>query len=117
MNLREEIPAMFQSYIELSKTLGASPVLYVITDTTDLTSVAFSDLVFVLSESRVMRSHRTDGQSVRLMLVGAGNLFELAAKAMGQLQYGSQWMRLFPTLGDALAAARAELGEPAPAGN
>jgi hypothetical protein len=115
MELRQEVPAMFQDLIALTQSLDGYPWLYIVVDATKAGAFSFGDIVYILSESRVTIPHRRADMAVRLMLIGSGMLLDLAAKAMSQLQYGGYQMRLFPTLDQALETAQDELAEQAAA--
>lgn len=108
--LRVEIPRMFRDLITHLPGIDG-PCLYVITDATRGDAPSFGDIVFILGESRVMLPHRRDNLPVRLLLVGTSPFLGMVTRAMGQFQYGGYHMTLFPTLDDALAAARQELAE------
>ncbi len=111
MNLHEEIPWMFQRFIELRDTLENSSVYYVVLDTATSrgTRYSFGDVVFILGEARIASRQKRPDMEARLMLVGGGMLLDMAAKAMAQLQYGSYAMRLYATVEEALSTARAEI--------
>ena len=111
IDYREESPWMFQRFVEIRDTdLEGYSRYYTIIDTNGV-KVGFSDMVFIMGESRIARQQRREDRPVTLVLVGSGGLMELASKAAGQRQYGSYSMRLFTSLEDALESIRAELDE------
>jgi hypothetical protein len=111
LNIQDDVPRMFQRFIELRNTeLEDYSRSFTIIDANDA-KLGFSDIVFVLGESRAAREHRREDRPVSLSLVGSGWLIELAAKAMGQSQYGGRGMRMYTSVDAALEAIRAELAE------
>jgi hypothetical protein len=111
MNYQEEAPWMFQRFVELrDAALEGYSRYYTIIDTNGV-KAGFSEIVFMLGESRTARQNRREDRPVSLALIGSGGLMEMAAKAMSQRQYGGTGMRLFNTLDAALETIRAELAE------
>jgi hypothetical protein len=111
LNLHEEIPWMFQKFLELRDTIENSRIYYVVIDTATSRGAKynFGEVVFILGEARTASRQKRPDMEARLMLVGGGVLIDMAAKAMAQLQYGSYAMRMYATVEDALSTARAEL--------
>jgi len=111
MDYHQDTPWMFQQFIELRDTeLEGYSRYYTIINTNGVKS-GFSDIVFMLGESRAARQNRREDRPVSLALVGSGGLMEMAAKAMGQSQYGGYGMRLYTSLDTALVDIRAELAD------
>ena len=78
MNIQDEAPRMFQRFIELRDTeLESYPRSFTIIDANE-SKLGFSDIVFVLGESRAAREQRREDRPVSLSLVGSGWLIELA---------------------------------------
>jgi hypothetical protein len=111
INIREDIPAMFRGLSSVMLTAAREEILCVISDTTNAEPLCFGDMVFILSEVRMMARVRGGQQAVHLMLVGSDSFMDLAAKSMSQPEHGGFRIRVFATLDEALAAARMELAE------
>ena len=111
MNHQEEGPRMFQRLAEIRNTEMVDYSHYYIVIDTNGVKTGFSDIVIMLSEMRNARQRHEGGQPVKVILVGSGQMIELATSAMGQAQYGGYGGRLFTSLGEALDSVRAELAE------
>jgi hypothetical protein len=109
INIREDIPAMFRGLNSVIIDAAGEEVLYVISDTTNAEPLRFGDMVFVLSEARMMTKVRSEQQAVQLILVGSDSFMNVAAKAMSQPQHGGFRIQVFGTLDEALTTARLEL--------
>jgi hypothetical protein len=113
INIREDIPAMFRSLSSVMLAAAREEVLYVISDTTNAEPLRFGDMVFILSEARMMARVRGAQQPVHLILVGSDSFMDLAAKSMSQPEHGGFRIQIYGTLDEALAAARMDLAEQA----
>ena len=85
---------------------------YLILDVRDA-RLSFSSLVMLLADARSeikeMGGKAFIDENMEYLFVGDGDLTELAVKALEQEQYGSIEARLFATIKEALAYARAEI--------
>jgi len=111
LNHQEEGPQMFRRLAEIRNTeMEGHSHYYLVIDTNGV-KTGFSDIVIMLSEMRNARRQHEGGQPVKVILVGSGQMIELATAAMGQAQYGGYGGRLFTSLDEALDSVRAELAE------
>ena len=110
MDYYQEMPVMFARILELRDSIQGFPKYYVIIDMTGM-KVDFSEVVFSLSEARKASQKRRPEFPMRLHLVGSGELFEFAANALAQTQYGEYNAPLVNNIEDALDAIRADLGK------
>ncbi len=110
MDFYKEMPPMFERILELRDTIQGCPKYYTIINMTGI-KVNFSEMVFSLGEVRKASQKRRPDLPIGLHLVGSGELFEMAAKAMAQLQYGGYAAPLHASLEEALKAIRAELAK------
>jgi hypothetical protein len=113
ISIREDIPEMFRSLSSVMLAAAEEEVLYVISNTTSAEPLRFGDMVFILSEVRMMTRVRGGHQEIHLILVGSDSFMDLAAKSMSQPEYGGFRIQIYGTLDEALAAARMDMAEQA----
>lgn len=111
LEFRDEIAPMLKRIVELRDTITEPLSRYCIVFDISRYNMTFSDVVFGLGELRSVRDLRRPDMPAHLMVVGAGAVIEMAAKAFAQAQYGAYQSRLFVSLEDALAAARATIAQ------
>lgn len=110
MDFYKEIPEMFARILELRDSIQDHPMYYTIVDLTDI-KADFSEIVFALSEARKASQKRRPGFPNSVHLVGSGRLFEMAANALAQAQYGEYSAPLHSTMEEALAAVQADISK------
>ena len=108
VDYQTQVPAMFARILELRDAIVDSPRYYVIIDMSHL-KPGFGDIVFSLGEARKASMLRRPDIVISLHLVGSGDLFEMVAGALSQMQYGGYGAPLHKSIEEALAAVRAEI--------
>ena len=109
VNYDKDFPSMFARILELRDTLQGFAKYYTVIDLTGL-KPSFSELVFSLGEARKASKQRRADLPNEIHLVGSGDLFEMASKALSQMQYGGYSAPLHASVEEALKAIR---GKPA----
>jgi len=110
MDFYQEMPAMFAHILELRDTIQNQPKYYTIIIMTGI-KAGFSEIVFSLGEARKTSQKRRLELPIELHLVGAGEIFEMAANALAQIQYGGYAAPLHSNVEEALVAIRADMGK------
>jgi hypothetical protein len=103
-----EVPAMFAQILELRDTIVGSPKYYVLIDISRV-KPNFSEVTFALGEVRKASMKRRADLPISLHLAGEGGLFNLLAKSMSQMQYGSYVAPLHPNVPEALGIIRSQI--------
>lgn len=107
MRFFKEIPEMFARILELRDTIQGFPRYYVIVDMTGI-KAGFTEIVFSLGEARKASQKRHPEFPVKLHLVGSGELFEMVANALSQIQYGGYSAPLHTNMEEARNAIRVD---------
>jgi hypothetical protein len=110
MDYYKEMPLMFARILELRDTIQGCPKYYTIIDMTGI-KADFSEIVFSLGEARKTSQKRRADLPISLHLVGSGDLFEMVANALAQIQYGGYAAPLHKTRGEALVAIHADMAK------
>jgi len=105
MNFYQEIPDMFAQILELRDSIQGHSKYYTIIDMTGI-KADFSEIVFSLGEARKASQQRRPDLPNQVHLVGSGDLFEMVAKALAQIQYGGYSAPLHANTEEALEAVR-----------
>ena len=113
MDFYQEIPQMFARILELRDTLQPVPPKYYPVIVMTGIKAGFTEIVFSLGEARKTSQKRRPDTAASVHLVGAGDLFEMVANALGQRQYGGYAAPLHSSKEEALSAIRAELARTA----
>jgi hypothetical protein len=108
MDFYQQIPDMFARILELRDNLQGYKKYYVIINMTGI-KADFSEIVFSLGEARKTSQKRRPDMAISLHLVGAGDLFEMVANALSQIQYGGYTAPLHASSEEALKAIRSEM--------
>jgi hypothetical protein len=111
MDYYKEIPEMFSHILELRETIQDRPKYYLVIDMTGI-KADFSEIIFALGEARKTSQKRRPDLPVDMHLVGSGELFELVANALAQLQYGGYSAPLHKTAEEAMNLIQADLAKP-----
>ena len=106
VDYRQDIPDMFTCILELRDTLKSYSKYYTIVDVTGI-KPNFSELLFSLGEARKASQKRRPEFPNEIHMVGSGELFEMAANALSQIQYGGYTAPLHANVEEALNAIRA----------
>ena len=106
VDYRQDIPDMFTRILELRDTLKSYSKYYTIVDVTGI-KPNFSELLFSLGEARKASQKRRPEFPNEIHMVGSGELFEMAANALSQIQYGGYTAPLHANVEEALNAIRA----------
>ncbi len=108
MDFYQEIPTMFAQILKLRDTIQGCPKYYVIIDMARI-KADFSEIVFCLGEARKASQKRRADFPIGLHLVGGGEIFEMVAHALAQIQYGGYAAPLHATAEEAMKAIQTEI--------
>ena len=107
VDYRQEVPDMLSRILELRDTLTGCSKYYIILDMTGI-KPSFSEIVFSLGEARKASQKRRPELPSKVHLIGSGELFEMLANALAQIQYGGYAAPLHATFDDALKSVLAD---------
>ena len=108
MSFYQEMPGMFAQILRLRDTIRGCSKYYAIIDMTGI-KANFPEILFSLGEARKASQKRRPDLPIGLHLVGSGELFEMVANALSQIQYGGYNAPLHKTIEAALKAVRADM--------
>lgn len=110
MRFYQEVPGMFAQILRLRDTIQGHSKYYAIIDLTGI-KADFSEILFSLGEARKASQKRRPDMPIGLHLVGSGDLFEMVANALSQIQYGGYAAPLHKSVEVALKAIYADMGK------
>lgn len=108
MDFYKEIPEMFARIFELRDSIQGYSKYYTVIDMTEI-KAGFAEIVFSLGEARKASKKRLPDFPVELHLVGSGDLFEMVANALAQIQYGGYAAPLYANVESALDAIHSDM--------
>jgi hypothetical protein len=108
MSFYQEMPSMFAQILRLRDTIQGHSKYYAVIDMTGIRA-SFPEILFSLGEARKASQKRRPDLPIGLHLVGSGELFEMVANALSQIQYGGYSAPLHKSIEDALKAVRADM--------
>ncbi|MBN1313495.1 MAG: hypothetical protein JXB30_18960 [Anaerolineae bacterium] len=108
VNWRQNASEMLEQIVELRDTIEGCPRYYVIIDLSKV-EIGFGDVVSALGALRRVSNKRRPDLPASVLLVGTGQLAEIASEAVGLQQYGDYRVQLHTSFDKALDSIRTEI--------
>jgi hypothetical protein len=108
VNWQQESVKMLEQIVELRDSIDGYPRYYVVIDLSEI-KIGFADIVMALAALRRANEKRRRDMPASVLIIGSGQLAQIASQAVNQQQYGEYRVQMHTSLDKALDTIRAEI--------